>query len=517
MIEPRTDPGDLRRPRRVDRILPPVIFGGLVLSLVALFAVRDPAWGLMDDPSLLATSRSIVASDSALAALAGQSVDDLTGWGIFRPVYWLWVSIVYSIFASWPVGAYLATVAFNSMALLIWGAAFVSVFDLKGRWTRRGVFSLPLLAFAFPPYWNIYQYVSLQEKFIVFFSGIAVLAFSKSSRRGGGRVWNAIGFAAIVLGLMSKPTMVALPLAILAVLALRAVMGDRVRPSGLWAGFAFVTVGLYLVFTLAVQTRGAYTATYSESLGVAELLRSAAAAPRSVLALAIFALVAFSASFHRQSRAVTGRLGLEAVLPVSLLAYLVVLLPWGFPTYLLSGLTPFVVGSALIILLRVGGRLERSCPRVPRLHELSSDALVLGLLLVMIPLDVAPKTAWLADVREVQEFLSASAPNESYFFPPPFVEHAGSLSALTGRDVRYLGDGAISSVEIAGSGSYLISYLDQSPVVLDHVALGEAVFGNGTWTIHPVMVSEDAGQQTFAPVFPEAPLPLGRRIRQFLG
>ena len=497
-----------------DRAVARTMFFGFFAMVTVLFVIRTPPWGLMDDAGLLPLAEAMTDSGAIVGAVWQQSVADLRGWGIFRPVYWVWVAVVYSVFSDSPLGAYLATAALNFVGLLIWGAAFARLFDVRGVWRSRVVFALPLHLFVFPPYWNVFTYVSLQEKFVILFAGVAVFAFARGSEERRWVRWALLGWGACLLGLLAKPTMIAVPLAIVVLLLARRALGT-VWSSGerAWGLFAALTTASYLVFTLEVQTRGAYTAAYSDALTPLVLVRSAIAAPRSVIALAVVAVLAVLASVRRARNGGQTTFSSEGLFPLGLLAYLVVLLPWGYPTYLLSGTAPFVVGSVLV-LARRSGRLLR--PIVTPVWVFSP---ALGmLLLVVFVLDIVPKVGWQADLREAKSFLQDDEIGEAvFYFPPPFVEHAGSLRSFTQRDVRFVATGELDRLELHGTENFLITYLDQGALLLDGVEVGPAVFRNPSWAVHPLVPREGRERSTYQPVFPDARLPLGRRIRQLIG
>jgi hypothetical protein len=308
--------------------------------------------------------------------------------------------------------------------------------------------------------------------------------------------------------------MITVPLAIIVLLLGTRVLGSPWSSgSRAWGVFSLSTVMLYLVFTLQVQTRGGYTAKYSDGLAPMQLLRSAIGAPRSVLLLAAVGVIAVLAAVRRGRDGRLAALGREALLPLGLLAYLAVLLPWGYPTYLLSGTAPFVVGSMLVLAHRAG----------PVLNRLAEPAWIFfpvlaSLLLGAFALDIVPKVGWQTDLGEVKAFLQSDIIGDAvFYFPPPFVEHAGSLGSFTGRDVRFIPTGELRRTDLPEAEVFLIAYLDQRPVFLEGVEVGPAVFENPSWAVHPLGPNEDLGAIPYKPEFPDERMPLGRRIRRLLG
>lgn len=481
-------------------------------AIVLIFWRLSPSWALMDDATNLGLASQWRESSRPFAAVWDRSLADIED-GRFRPVYFLWVFAVYSLFAGSPVGAYLATAGLNISGLLVWGFAFVALFVPSNESRRKVLYLLPLSFFIFPPYWNSFQYVSLQEKFVILFAGVAVLSFAKAPQSSAPWLWLAIGSAGILSGLLSKETMLAVPLAVVGLLLARAVLRGRIsRQERGWLMICSAFVIGFSWFVVNVLLKGSYTARYAESLGGDAVFRLLRTVPRTVLVLSLLAVIALGSSVS-QARPRRIAVANEAILPLALMAYIAVLLPWGYPTYLLTGMAPFVMGSLAII----SRRLMRAVAPGQKLGA-SPAAAIAAMVAVMLVFDAVPKTRWHSDVREMKAFLADSRFETAVFaFPPPFSEHAGTLRAFTGRDVRYLGVNSLQSEKTEGALTHLITYLDHAPVSLVGVSVGDVIFANGTWKVRPVMASELSTTSEFRDVFPDASIPLGRKIRLFLG
>lgn len=496
------------RPDRVESIANGLVLIGVAGAVLGLLIIRAPGWGLMDDALNLRIAADFFSEGGGLRAFWSRSVADMQSWGMLRPVYWLWVLTVYSVFADSPLGAYLMNATLVIAAMVAWGFAFDALFVRHRIPSSRTRLLYPTLLLLFPPFWSLFMYLSLQEKFVVLLAGVASLSYARSLEPTGRTSWVTIGWLSILLGVLGKPTMIALPLAIIAVSLLGMIPGWQRDRHRAWVISSIVFISAYAGFTLNYQS-GSYTSTYGSGFSPAGLLGALSAVPLTVQALAALGALTgallLALPFPAQRRSVDPAL----ILPASMLAYLAVLAPWGFPTYLLSAVAPFFAGS-LLILLHV---LQQ------RVRVLRNGALVtlsaVGLLLSVFFLDINPKSIWLTDTRQMQiAITSAAERGGTFYLPPPFIEHASSLRALTKADVRYLSVGELTLEDLEEDG-FLIAYLDQSKIVLRDVALGTPLHESGSWRIIPVF-PEPGRTDEFSGDFESPSIPLGRRVRMLL-
>lgn len=495
--------------------LPPLVLGATAVGIIVVLATSRPPWALMDDATNLGLAADWWESGRPLAGVWDRSLADLAA-GRFRPVYFVWVATVYHFFAGSPLLAYLATALINFGAMLLWGAAFVALLQPTPRWEAGVRFLLPAAFLLFPPHWNNFLWVSLQEKFVILFGGLALLAFARSEVVQAGHRWVFVGAVGFALGFFSKETALAIPAAVVALLSLRLLGGNRAsRADRLWLMIGAAMTVAMSAFVVTVLLRGSYTSRYSDGLGPSALVEGLAGLPRFVVVILLLSIGAMAASVVRGPDG-RWRPRRRAVLPLVLLLYTAMLLPWGYPTYLLSGMTPFVIGSLAVLGERISPLLARRISPA-RTSILPSVAVTL-LVAMMLILDSFPKMQWQRDMGEAKAFLSGDAIGAGTFlFPPPFSEHAGTLAVFTEREIEYLSNRAIR-VEDSDSGpTYLISYLDHTPVMLEGVRLGEPVFANRTWTVRRVMAGSDADAEQHKEEFLQASSPIGRRLRLLIG
>src|SRR5258706_13886072 len=133
-------------------------------ATILLYALYPPYWALMDDVANLGYVREW-SHMGWLTSICNYVQHDVTSWGIFRPLYPLFVVVFYTPLQQHPGLAYaiLAVLMFG----LWWVCAllFEKLTDTRPAGGRWWFF---LIACLFTPNFNLLLFASLQEKFILF-------------------------------------------------------------------------------------------------------------------------------------------------------------------------------------------------------------------------------------------------------------------------------------------------------------------------------------------------------------
>jgi hypothetical protein len=173
--------------------------------------------------------------------------------------------------------------------------------------------------------------------------------------------------------------------------------------------------------------------------------------------------------------------------PLSFVTYLIILLPWGFPNYLLAPLAPLISGM-LYPLYAFIARLHR---RV----KLAEHSFLVVFSLMVVFFIIIPRISKTADIRKIMEYIYNMGKKDLsivYFFPPPFSESAEALKNFTGMEIVYLEDGVLTSEMLIGqSGNYLIFGDECGRITLENVGVEEEVYRNNTWRLFVVKERPD--------------------------
>jgi len=427
--------------------------------------------------------------------------NDARGWGIFRPVYWVWVVLGYGVFRDVPVGMYLLVTLMNFLAMMLWGEVFYRYYGRKSHGHTAAVFLFPLLFFVFTPFWSVFMYLSLQEKFIILFSPLALLSFHGiyESKRPQFHLIAALVWA--LLALLAKPTGVYLFM-VFGLFALCDIViwhMERKRSMVVFASTGLIFM-LYVFFSFAVQLKGKYTARYANSLMPGLLLERMADSPMVIKVMAVIALVAGIYWFLRGLIAEDKRPYTFGVLiPWGLLAYIGLLLPWGFPSYLLCVFAPFLLGIFYPV-------YQWLCSSNSVLKTTAHVGMAILITATMVGV-VQPRISRMADIGLVERhMIDAGAATPGMYFMTSYEESALTLQAYTGEHVVFLPTAVLSGDMLKAEGfSYIILNDLCAPVTLENVRVDEIVYENRTWVVARV-VPDDGGERVFCPKFRRTPL-----------
>jgi len=101
----------------------------------------------------------------------------------------------------------------------------------------------------------------------------------------------------------------------------------------------------------------------------------------------------------------------------------------------------------------------------------------------------------MADIKKTVVFLkdfSSKQAGSRYFFPPPFVESAYSISVFTGLPVKYIDSGVLSANILGNDVGNFIIFDNQDPSIdLVDVKIDKEVYRNDNWRIYEIKKSKN--------------------------
>jgi len=470
-----------------------ILFFSAILGATVYYA---PGWGLMDDCQNLGRASAVLHSPSPVQEFLKNVWGDAIGWGIFRPVYHLWIITVYNLFARMPTAIYILMALINMCSLLIWGRVFCSFYNVKKENSQLGAYLFPLSFFLFTPFWNIFMYISLQEKFVVLFSALSFYFFKKSYEVASNRLV-PFTFLFLILGLFSKPTTLCLALVYI-VFALLDCLLFKIRPalSLVYLAISGILAVAYTTFTFKIQIHGQYTASYGHNLKPMILIGKILAA--NLIIKFLFLLGIVSVLFHiikfiltKDKNDVFG-----VLLPLGLLGFLTLLMPWGYQSYLLCDLAPFVLGIFFPLYIWLIGRNTFSRCSVNAAFLVLISAVLIGLIL--------PRISKMGEITKTEDFLKSRSlqyRHSRYLLLPPYSESAYALNGFTSEDIAYLADGKIDETFLTDKGNNYLLVNDQcSKIRMNGVRLAEEIYSNKTWQIYSLAIDKNYTGE-FKPLF----------------
>lgn len=307
-----------------------------LLPFVLLWWLR-PYYALMDDANLLMyveRARDAGVLKVVFAEIAG----DMTGWGMFRPVYWIYAWCVYSLGQLSPLLLYSITIIVVWASIGLFGLAMHQVWYLPlirsgggpaDEWPSPPAYWMFFLlaTVAFPWFFHLLVYSSLQEK-LVLLAGAANLLYLHRATNLKPVVWLPGMLALMLLGFATKGQFAVFLLPMLLVLYDKS---RSLRSFQLLAVFSAGVVGV-----IALKILGSHSG-YTGAHSMANVLHNLQTSKSVWLFLLLFA-----ASFALAWRTHGGILQQpRAYLPVAFLfSFLLLFLPWRLGGYLNSLMAP---------------------------------------------------------------------------------------------------------------------------------------------------------------------------------
>ncbi len=460
----------------MNKWLPVSLFAVFVVALLGATFYLAPSWGLMDDFQNLSMAKEIWSSENPLSKLPAHAL----GGGVVRPFYFIWAAFVYQMFYHWPAGLYAFIALWNMGALLLWGAVFYHAFCVPRKdyfWT---VFFYPLTFFIFTAFWNIFNYLSVQEKFVVFFSAVALYLFQKTYRD---LRWQdmALMYVVILCGLLSKATFIFIPVVFLAYAILDLIFFHyRPKTSWIYVVVNAVIFAAYATFIFTSQLKLGYTQRYKENMSGGMFFNKLLHLNNIMKVMLVIGLTGFIAAVVYTIRKKKPEFSMSTLIYMSLTAYVLLLLPWGSQSYLLAATAPMLLGALFPVYHWLIGR-NKFIKAVTN----AMIAVIVGFIFVG---NNVPNISRMADNGKTMAFLreygKSSVDRDIYFMPPPLEESAYATKNFTGKNVVFVNEGVIKEEMLSSGSDEYILFNDFFPSVhLSGVRIGEEIYANPTWRV----------------------------------
>ncbi|MBP9854312.1 MAG: hypothetical protein KBD53_05555 [Candidatus Omnitrophica bacterium] len=457
-----------------------------VIAIIATTLFYAPGWGLMDDSQNLNYVVDVKNPIDALNVAWENIMGDIRAGGINRPIYNVWLATMYPIFKYWPTGFYILLAILNMLALLLWGIVFTKIVRVRPENRLLTIFLYPLSFFIFTPFWNIFTYLSLQEKFVVWFVPASYYFFIKTYEKDDNKSY-VYAFLFMILALMGKPTALFISITYIgfSVLDLVIYRINQKQSIKIFISNA-ILAGAYLVFTFMVQLRGGYVSRYKEGLSVSTLFENILGGSIVIKGLLVIGLIGLIAGLILPKMKKQQVTPYVILIPMGLLLYIGLLAPWGFRSYLLCALAPLLFGTLFPLFNWI---IERNV--ILKRTITASLAILVAFVFVMI---ISPSISRMGDINQVIQYMKREATtNESnqYFLPPPYSEPAFALKYQTGEKIEYLDSGILSKDQLNSQGNNYLLLNNLAPTVLfSDVRTEKDVFSNKTWRIIKVVPEE---------------------------
>lgn len=458
----------------VNKWLPIGMFISFFLAITVATLYYAPSWGLMDDHGFLNMARTYWQNPSDAKNVTGS----FQAAGMFRPMVFVWATIFYKVFEYWPTGFYIFIAAGNMAAMLLWGIVFYRYFGVRPQNRSWTIFFFPLTFFLFLPFWNIFTYLSVQEKFVVFLAPLALILFQKTYLDRN-PVDMVVLYVIAVLGMLSKATFIFVPVAMLVYSFLDLIFFKSRWAVSLWH-FLICSVSLayYAFYTITVQLKGEYTSKYKTGLTIGGLLGKVLGATMLVKILIVIGIIGFFTFLAIAVRTKKSEYLFGSLIYCGLVVYLVLLLPWGLQSYLLSAAGPLALGALFPVYAwfnAKGGTVK-----------LSLNIAVALLVLIVFVGNIVPSISRMGDIAQTIGFLSRrqGIPADIYFMPPGYTETAYATGKFTGKTIYYCAEGKITAGLLSPEGKNYVILTDLFPSIsLSGVKTQGRIYANGTWEI----------------------------------
>ncbi len=385
--------------------------------------------------------------------------------------------LVYHIFKSAPLLIYLSIAIFNLITLLLWGLILHKTWQTEKKDVFCNIFLYPLSFFIFTPFWNNFMYISLQTKFIIFFSALAIYLFYIGYAKEK-KIYFVLSLVAILLSVLSHPEGIFLNLTMLLLCPFLFFISKK-RNCIFNFILNLILFIFYLIFTVTVQLKGSYTSRYSSSFNFGAYVINFSVAPlliRILTLLSVFYFIFLVIAILKNKNKFSP---VFLVFPLGLVCFIVVLTPWGFPNYHLSVLTPFVMGMffpVYSILNSKSGRIK-----------ILINSLMLILVLIVLFFICFLRISKMRDIKKTEQFIvdfEKQGEENVYFMAESCMEACGMMSYFTKAKTIYLSNSVLTGDKLNEPGGNFIIFRDECPTVyLDGVKESQEVYKNRTWRI----------------------------------
>ncbi len=484
------------------KYFPIFAFTFISILLIGAIVFYKPSWGLVDDSWLLENAKLVWSGGNFLGNL-WQIISEGIQWGMFRPVFFTWNVLVYHIFRNTPLLIYIGMAAFNLATLLLWGFILNKVWLNEKKNMLWGIFLYPLTFLIFTPFWNIFMYISMQQKFIIFFSALEVYFFYKGYTRER-KIYFVFSVFAILLATLIHGEGIFLSLAML---LLSLVLFFLTKKSKFIFSFVLNLILFlsYLFFTVAVQLKGTYTAKYGNNLN--NYLANFLTAPVLIRILTFLSIFYFCLLYIIIVKHKNKFSPLFLVFPLGYVCFIAILLPWGFPNYHLSVLSPFIMGMFFPLYSFLNSKSLF-------LKTLVNSVLLVFVLFVLFFIWI-PRISKISDIKKTVQFITEFEKKNNtnvYFMGPHCGEACVGIGYFTGAKTIYLTDSLLPSHRLIESANNFVIFRDECPTVyFDGVQESKDIYKNNTWKIIQVNRKEGVNKE-FNVYFPVNPI---EKIKDF--
>lgn len=264
--------------------------------------------------------------------------------GRFRPVYFIWLITAYTIGACAPFLVYFLITLAGLSLLPLWGISLDQAFN-NGKRSPFLLWVYPLSFFVFTPFWNIFMYISLQEKFVYLFCTPAIFFFLKSY---ADKKWWLLLPALIftLLATMGKETGVALLMSFGAYAFVDALIFKRDRNASwmIWSSNTILFSGYFLFVQWLMRS---YSERYASNSNIQSMISKLLAAPVYIKIILLLCVAGIAWPIIKKCLDKTYEEKGGSLFAWLTLFYILLLTPWGYQSYLLSPLAPFLLATAL--------------------------------------------------------------------------------------------------------------------------------------------------------------------------
>ncbi|MCO5144075.1 MAG: hypothetical protein M9962_13375 [Oligoflexia bacterium] len=295
----------------------------VTLLTIIFFAIFyfQPHWGLMDDASLIYDLVPTMRQQGIFNTSWQYAVNDISGWGMFRPLYPLMAFVIYLPGILWgSTFAFLWNACISILVLIFSTKIFAKIFRLNT------IYVLVALACFFYQY-DWFQHPSLQEK-IVLFLGTVFCFFCDRLGKEINLKLLSVTLVVFILGVGSKASfMIYYSIGFWIFIANQSglILHRKIRKKNIFTFLCLLVLGIFaLSFFAYISSQGAYTKQYDYRKIIPNLF--------TINGVFFMAPILIGAVFNFKNK-----LPLIHWTPiVGVCAFLVLFLPWGISAYIQS-------------------------------------------------------------------------------------------------------------------------------------------------------------------------------------
>ncbi len=237
------------------------------VGVLSVFIFYPPYWALMDDASHL-NEASAGFFKLPLTWWVSHFVKDDFGWGMFRPMYAVFIYLFYGPFSNSPALGYFVLALVNFSIFWIWALLFERSLkcwkpDLKPNSFVIYRYLFFIFCFLFSPNFTLFFFASLQERLVLLFGALAFYGMLELTQNNIN--WKSIFcvITGVLLALFSKASALFLILPIFLWLLILCMSEEK--PIFLWVSLVLICLGIgFGYFFLSIRT--GYTSDYKLSL-----------------------------------------------------------------------------------------------------------------------------------------------------------------------------------------------------------------------------------------------------------